>query len=106
MTYLQKKFHTAKKSLTGLSLPFEIKDFQYNIDSNKDFFEEVETLAKNRKIPQILKDLYEIGVIGNYGPNPRFSFKGDTDISPTMPLTIHYPLIRFFKASLPNKRKH
>ena len=92
--------------MTGLSLPFEIKDFQHNIDKNKSFFEEVETLAKNRKTPQILKDLYEIGVIGNYGSNPRFSFKGDTDISPSLPMTIHYPLIRFFKASLPHKRKH
>lgn len=72
---------------------------------NRDFFEEVETLAKNRKTPHILKDLYEIGVIGNYGSNPRFSFKGDTDLSPTMPMTIHYPLIRFFKASLPKRRK-
>ena len=51
------------------------------------------------------QDLYEIGVIGNYGSNPRFSFKGDTDLSPTMPMTIHYPLIRFFKASLPKRRK-
>ena len=94
-----------KKSLTSLALPFEIKNFQNNIDSNRDFFEEVETLAKNRKTPHILKDLYEIGVIGNYGSNPRFSFKGDTDLSPTMPMTIHYPLIRFFKASLPKRRK-
>ena len=94
-----------KKALTSLSLPFEIKDFQYNIDRNKDFFEEVEYLAKNRKTPHILKDLYEIGVIGNYGSNPRFSFKGDTDLSPTMPMTIHYPLIRFFRASLSKKRK-
>lgn len=46
-----------KKSLTSLALPFEIKDFQNNIDSNRDFFEEVETLAKNRKTPHILKDL-------------------------------------------------
>ena len=104
--YSDEEVEGIKKSLTGLSLPFEVKDFQHNIDSNIDFFEEVETLAKNRKAPQILKDLYEIGVIGNYGTNPRFSFKGDTDISPTMPLTIHYPLIRFFKASIPNKRKH
>lgn len=104
--YSDEEVEGIKKSLTGLSLPFETKDFQYNIDSNMDFFEEVETLAKNRKTPQILKDLYEIGVIGNYGSNPRFSFKGDTDISPTMPMTIHYPLIRFFKASLSNKRKH
>lgn len=105
-TYSDAEVEGIKKSLTGLSLPFELKDFQYNIEKNKDFFEEVGILAKNKKAPQVLKDLYDIGVIGNYGSNPRFSFKGDTDISPVMPMTIHYPLIRFFKASIPNKRRH
>ena len=27
-------------------------------------------------------------------------FKGDTDIDPIMPITIHYPLIKFFQASI------
>ena len=94
-----------KKALTGLDLPFVPKQFQASIDGKKDFFEEVEELSKKRKTFQILKDLYEIGVIGNYGKNPRFSFKGETDIDPLMPITIHYPLIRFFKASIPSKRK-
>lgn len=36
----------------------------------------------------------------NYGSNSRFMFKGDTDIDPIMPITIHYPLIKFFQASI------
>lgn len=94
-----------RKALTGLSVPFVPKDFQASIDGKIEYFEEVEILAKNRRTPQILKDLYEIGVIGNYGANPRFSFKGESDIDPLMPLTIHYPLLRFFKTSMPNRRK-
>lgn len=94
-----------KKALTGIELPFKVSDFREKIDGKKDFFEEIEVLAKNKKPAQILKDLYEIGVIGNYGDNPRFSFKGDIDIDPLMLLTIHYPLIRFFRASMPHKRK-
>ena len=94
-----------KKALTGIALPFKVSDFSKKIDDKKDFFEEIEVLAKNKKTAQILKDLYEIGVIGNYGDNSRFSFKGDIDIEPLMPLTIHYPLIRFFGASMPHKRK-
>ncbi|MDD6195000.1 MAG: hypothetical protein PUB19_08890 [Lachnospiraceae bacterium] len=93
-----------KKSLTGISLPFDVQEFKNQIRRKMHFFEEVEALEKNRKPEQILKDLYEVGVIGNYGKNSRFSFKGDIDIDPLMPLTIHYPLIRFFKASIPNKR--
>lgn len=91
-----------KKSLTGLKLPFDVGIFMKHMDGKMDFFEEVEVLRKNRKPAQILKDLYEIGIIGNYGENSRFSFKGDID--PLMPLTIHYPLIRFFKVSIPYKR--
>ena len=94
-----------KKALTGLSLPFTVADFSKNLSGKIDFYEEVEVLSKKYKPAQILKDLYEIGVIGNYGDNPRFSFKGDSDIDPLMPITLHYPLIRFFKASMPNKRK-
>lgn len=41
-----------------------------------------------------------MGIIGNYGSNSRFMFKGDTDIDPLMPITIHYPLIKFFQASI------
>ena len=94
-----------RKALNGINLPFAVSDFQKQIDGKIDFFEEVEILSKNRKTKQILKDLYDIGVIGNYGPNPRFIFKGDTDIDPLMPLTIHYPLIRFFRAAMPHKKK-
>ena len=70
------------------------------MNSKKDFFEEVNELVTKRKTPEILKDLYDIGIIGNYGPNSRFMFKGDTDIDPIMPITIHYPLIKFFQASI------
>ena len=48
-------------------------------------------------------ELYDIGVIGNYGDFPRFSFKGEKDIDPLLPLTFHYPLLRYFKASIRNK---
>ena len=94
-----------EKALNGINLPFAVSDFKNRFDGKIDFFEEVEILSKNRKTKQILKDLYDIGVIGNYGPNPRFIFKGDTDIDPLMPLTIHYPLIRFFRAAMPHKKK-
>ncbi len=94
-----------RKALTGLELPFDVGIFMRNMSGKTEFFEEVATLANNQKPATILKDLYEVGVIGNYGENPRFSFKGDIDIDPLRSLTIHYPLISFFKASIPNKGK-
>lgn len=91
-----------KLALTGLQVPFSTRDFAERIDGKADIFEEVEYLkTKGRKPGQILRDLYDIGVIGNYGNGtPRFSFKGDKDIDPMLPLTFHYPLLRFFKASI------
>lgn len=95
-----------KKALTGINIPFDVVGFQKQIDGKMKFYEEIEILAQRKKTTQILKDLYEIGVLGNYGRNPRFIFKGDIDIDPLMPITIHYPLIRFFKASMPNRHSN
>mgnify|MGYP003227848472 CR=1 FL=1 len=90
-------------ALTGISIPFELKDFIAQIDGKADTFVEVETLKNGSHKPnQILRDLYDLGVIGNYGKVPRFVFKGDRDIDPMAPLTIHYPLIRFFRAAMRN----
>lgn len=88
-----------KQALTGLRVPFLKNDFDLQIDGKAETFEEVEAL-KTLSTAHILRDLYDIGVIGNYGALPRFSFKGDKDIDPMMPLTFHYPLLRFFKASI------
>lgn len=93
-----------RQALTGLELPFNLEKFQKQIMDKADFFEGVRELQKRHKPGYILKDLYEIGIIGNYGENPRFSFKGDMDIDPRQPLTIHYPLIRYFRASISSKR--
>lgn len=99
--YSDREVEGIKQALTGLRLPFASSDFIAQINGKADTFEEVETLKNSNKKPnQILRDLYDIGVIGNYGSLPRFSFKGDADIDPMMPLTFHYPLIRFFRASI------
>lgn len=88
--------------MTGLQVPFTVSDFERSIDGKASVFEEVELLQK-KKAAFILRDLYDIGVIGNYGDFPRFSFKGEKDIDPLLPLTFHYPLLRYFKASIRNK---
>lgn len=94
-----------RQALTGISIPFELKDFIAQMDGKADTFTEVETLKNGQHKPnQILRDLYDLGVIGNYGKVPRFVFKGDRDIDPMAPLTIHYPLVRFFRASMKRAR--
>ena len=85
--------------LTGISLPFSSKEFEDRIEKMSDSFFEVECLKK-RKASHIIRDLYDVGVIGNYGRFPRFVFFGDRDIDPLTKVTIHYPLINFFRASM------
>lgn len=85
--------------LTGISLPFTRNELTSRLDELSNTFREVEALKK-KNISHVLSDLYDIGVIGNYGHVPRFVFLGDRDIDPMAPFTIHYPLIKYFRASL------
>lgn len=99
--YSEEEVEGIKQALIGINLPFEIKEFEKQIEGKKDIFSEVEKLSNSgKKIAHIMRDLYDVGIVGNYGKVPRFSFRGDKDIDPMAPLTIHYPLIRFFKASI------
>lgn len=102
--YSDREVGGIKIALTGLQVPFMVLDFENSINGKADVFEEVE-LLKKKNAAFILRDLYDIGVIGNYGDYPRFSFKGEKDIDPLLPLTFHYPLLRYFKASIKSKEK-
>ena len=102
--YSDREVRGIKIALTGLQVPFTVSDFVKSINGKSEVFEEVE-LLQNLKAPFILRDLYDIGVIGNYGDFPRFSFKGEKDIDPLLPLTFHYPLLRYFKASIINRER-
>lgn len=89
-----------KQCLIGLNLPFSQNDFLTQIEKKRDMFAEVDHLAKQHPyIGQVLRDLYDVGIIGNYPPG-RFTFLGDTDVDPTLNFTLHYPLIRFFKGQV------
>lgn len=103
--YTDKEIEGIRHVLTGISLPFSSDEFKKRIDDMSELFEEVEYL-KTKKAPYILKDLYDVGVIGNYGKFPRFVFFGDRDIDPLTNVTIHYPLINFFRASMKNSREN
>ena len=97
--YTDKEIEGIRHVLTGISLPFSAEEFAQRIEKMSETFIEVEDLKK-KKSSQILRDLYDIGVVGNYGKIPRFIFLGDRDIDPLAQVTLHYPLINFFRASM------
>lgn len=89
-----------KKSLIGIKLPFFIEEYKSILKSKEKFFEEItELMRTHQNAYSVLADLYECGIIGNYEEKQvRFIFKGDDDFDPTMRITLHYPLWRFFDA--------
>lgn len=97
--YTNNEVEGIKHCLLGLRLPFSTKDFERQIEEKSTMFESVECIKKREKnINFILKDLYDVGIIGNYRPG-RFYFMGEFDFNPTNELTIHYPLQKFFKTT-------
>lgn len=96
-----------KKSFIGINLPFSLSDYESILDSKEKHFNEIkELIKKHPKVSNILDDLYRCGIIGNYERNQaRFYFKGDDDFDPTMAITLHYPLLRFFDAKWDRGRR-
>lgn len=98
--YTDDEVEGIKQTLIGISVPFEVSDFSKRAKEKKNFFPEVEALWNSqKKMSQIMIDLYNLGIIGNYGRNPAFIFRGDKDFDPLALITIHYPLTRFFKVN-------
>lgn len=100
-SYSDKEVEGIRQVLTGIKLPFNFEEFKKQIEEKSEFYDEVEFLKNSDKKPaDILKALYNLGVLGNYSSASRFVFKGDIDIDLIQPLTIHYPLIKYFKARI------
>lgn len=93
-----------KKSLIGMSLPFTLAEYSQILKQKSELSKEVKELIRTHTNAfDILDDLYKCGIIGNYEKRQvRFVFKGDDDFDPTMQMTIHYPLLRFFDAKNKN----
>jgi len=97
-TYSNSEAVGIRHALTGIKMPFTVSEFTDQIQKKMGTFRELEALIKNNRNPSyILRDLYDLGVIGNSGKYSRFSFKGEADIDPCAPLIVHYPLRRYFK---------
>ncbi len=95
--YSDKEVEGIRQVLIGIHIPFVFGDFKERINQKSEFYEEVELLKQNRKPADILKMLYNLGVIGNYSEASRFDFKREYDIDLTQPLTVHYPLRKYFR---------
>lgn len=104
-TYSDKEVEGIRQVLIGIHIPFTFVDFRDKIEQKSEFYEEVELVKQKRKPADILKKFYNLGVIGNYSEASRFDFKREYDIDLTQPLTIHYPLRKYFRTQKTPKNK-
>lgn len=96
-TYSDTEVEGIRQVLIGIHIPFTFGDFRDRIEQKSEFYEEVDMVKQNRKPADILKKLYDLGIIGNTSEASRFDFKREYDIDLTQPLTIHYPLRKYFR---------
>ena len=89
-----------KTTLTSIAIPFDVARFRNFGLEKQNLYSNVKALFEKHQAGDILKDLYSIGIVGNYGRNKRFVFKGADDFEPTQPITLHRPLVRFFQANI------
>ena len=96
-----------KKTFIGIKLPFTLNEYKEILKLKMEYFDEVKELMRtHQNVVGILDDLYRNGIIGNYERKQvRFFFKGDDDFDPTMAITLHYPLLRFFDAKKHSRRR-
>ncbi|EKS6941456.1 hypothetical protein QCD67_08360 [Enterobacter roggenkampii] len=101
--YKSTEIEAIKTIFYGYKQISTLQEFSEHCDSLKALYPEVVELFKNHTIMNLLKDLFRIGVIGNFNkPNPgeqgkmRWSFRGDESILPNQKIYVHNALLAHF----------
>lgn len=85
--------------LMGIKCPFDYTDIKKIAENKKEFYTEVESLLAKYRLPDILNNLYKVGIIGNDGERVRFSFRGDEGLLLEQPMKIVNPLWKFLSVT-------
>lgn len=79
-----------------IRLPFTYETLQKRIEKQKLIYPNVRDLFKKEDLINVLKRLYDLGIIGNTGARMNFVFQGGTQIDPMEQMVIHTPLRNLF----------
>lgn len=101
--YKSSEIEAIKTIFYGYKQISTIQELIGNCDSLKDLYPGVADLVNNHSMMDLLKDLFRIGVIGNFNkPHPndkgkfRWSFRGDESILPNQKIYVHNALLAHF----------
>lgn len=88
-----------KKILMGIDVPFTYIYLTNRINQYADMYDYINSFKKNVKIPEVLEQLFEWGLIGNSGERMVFRFLGYKEIDLLKPMIIHTPLRNYFEVT-------
>ena len=89
--------------LMGINCPFSYFDIKEIAKNKRELYVEVENLMVKYRLPDILNNLYNVGIIGNDGERIRFSFRGDEGLLLEKPMKIVNPLWKFLSVTRKQK---
>lgn len=96
LKYNSEDIKTIKAVFNNIKVPFNLKILNERIDQLSHIDSNVDKLLKKHQLIDILKDLFELGIIGNSGQRMIFKFLGDDELALIEDMIIHKPLRNFF----------
>lgn len=82
--------------LNRIALPFTFDSLTDRISDLSRIYPNVKTFFEKEPLINVLKKLYELGVIGNTGERMNFVFLERPALDPLEPMVIHTPLRNYF----------
>ena len=89
--------------LNRITIPFSFDSLNERIKRLGDFNPDIPRLLDKAKLNQIMKKLYELGVIGNTGKPMNFVFLSRPALDPLGMMVIHTPLRNYFAVQYDNE---
>ncbi|MFM5258427.1 P-loop ATPase, Sll1717 family [Aeromonas sp. 602200] len=91
--YKDNEIEAIKRLLYGFKQYFSFVELRERAETQSELYMEVSDFLKQRKVQEVLSDLYRVGVIGNYKEKQfRFSFRGDDEILLEQQCFVHHAL--------------
>lgn len=97
--YTHSEISGIKEMLTGIECPFTYAQIKQSAEVKREFSEDLDNLLNKHRLPEILRNLYNVGIIGNFGKRVRFSFRGDDGLLLDHEMKIVDPLWKYFSIS-------
>ena len=84
-----------RELLMGINSPFSYVEIKKIAEEKSEYSKDIRVLLEKHNLADVLKKLYEVGIIGNDGRRVRFSFRGDEGLLLNLNMKIVNPLWKY-----------